>query len=304
MTYSLSVKAFAIALAIPALANTARAAQADPIEHAASGNQACVRLLNDAGHVFDEHRLLDRAFHSRLFHNWLCKSGFHSQQEMESAATQLNMPNPDMSLILGYRLDQQSEAFEDGLHAFCTRGMQLQLDPVIHEHFQRMTSASMIDAVQSCLNTARSNTASSVFARPENSQMARFEILNTANEPIEIIESEGATCSKLTGQGAHGLSCQKPSWRSASLRLRIRGQEQELSLPGSMDMKLLALEERTLILGDRIRFLEQSLTQPMAYTERSRCNGNTIYPSAPHVCKLAIPVQTSKPRNRLLSRAL
>lgn len=257
-------RALAAMLCAAALLGHSMFASAQEAEHPLKA-QACQRILDDAGHVFDANRVLDRAFHSLHFRAWLCDSGFRSQAELEQSTRLLNMPNPDLGLVLGARLNEDGMDFADGLRRFCSYGLQLQLDPVIHAHFQRMASASMIDAVESCLQASALNVGQP-YAIPENRALTAFTVHMPVNAPIEPVDSDGTRCTRQDKAGRHTLLCEKAGDRSASLVLRSKGQDLRLSLPGSLDLALAAQQEQIHILADRLRYLEHSLVRCTAAT--------------------------------------
>lgn len=281
---------FALALFAAGLAH-AEAVADDP---AARG---CARLLGADERLHDPLRVLDRAYHTLRFRDWLCRSGFRSADEMQRAADGADMPNPDLGLIFGYRMPEEPKAFEAALQDYCSSGYQVMLDPALHARYQRMIGASMTDAYQACLarwpeSGVGQNGVMLAYAEARDEDLRQFEVRtlwrkDSGAHTLRILTLDGAQC-RLDGQAVSAgqqfdgenfhLACSKSPVQAASIELATDGgATQRLSLPGRAEADVKVLAELTTILADRVRYLERALDTlgPESTPEAADASGMT-----------------------------
>lgn len=232
--------------------------------------RSCNFILGDAARIYDEHRLIDSAFHALRFREWMCQSEFSTRDELSEAASALDMVNPGFGSMLGYMLKDDRAAFTRQMGQFCTTGYEFQVDPTVRENFERQARASMTDAYKTCvassIDTAVGKSGAFAYATPLDRTLQHYTVSvrwgqDSNDRRIDAIRTEGAQCKVASAKGDAilRLACARTTEGTGVVTLTTARGTETILLPGQADVARVTLEERLLILHDRIRLLEQGL---------------------------------------------
>jgi hypothetical protein len=231
--------------------------------------RSCNFLLGDTARLYDEHRLIDPSVHALRFREWMCQSGFRSRDALHEAGTALDVVNPDFGSMLGYLLKDDRDAFTRQMDQFCTAGYELQVDPAARENFERQARATMTDAYGTCLagsvEAAIGKSAAFAYATPLDQSLQRYTLSvrwahDAHDKRITSIKAEGARCEQAPRKaGDAQFTCTRSGNGTGVVSIATAQGTETVLLPSPADVARVALEERLLILRDRIQVLEQGL---------------------------------------------
>jgi hypothetical protein len=239
--------------------------------------RACSFILGDASRLYDENRVMDTAFHSLRFREWMCRSNFRTNTELADTGAALDVANPGFASMFGFFLKDDPASFARQMGQFCSAGYELHVNDAARENFQRQARATMTDAYKTCLDTsvgtAIGKSGLFAYATPLGKDLRTFTIgvrwlPDTGDKPITSIEVSNARCKaegRLSGKalrsvgGRLSLACERTNDRTGGVTLRTSSGSETLMLPSQTDAVLVRLEDRLAILKDRIALIEQGL---------------------------------------------
>jgi hypothetical protein len=130
----------------------------------------------------------------------------------------------------------------------------------------------MTDAYKTCLDTsvdaAVGKSGAFAYATPQDRTLQHYAVSlrwaqNVTDRQIGAIQTEGARCAQASRKGDANLKldCTRTQEGTGVVTISTARGKETVLLPGQVDMARVTLEERLLILRDRIHFLEQGVSE-------------------------------------------